>query len=57
MTVEEILQEDMWFNSNILIGNKPIYNKEWDEAGICCIQNLVEGTSLMSQETIEQKYR
>ena len=55
MTVEEeILQEDIWFNSNILIGNKPIYNKEWDEARIRCIQNLVEGNSLMSQETIEQ---
>ena len=49
MTVQEILQEDTWFNSNILIGNKPIYNKEGDEAGILCIQNLVEGNSLMSQ--------
>ena len=57
MTVEEILQEDIWFNSNILIGNKSIYNKEWDGAGIRCIQNLVEGNSLMSQETIEQKYK
>ena len=28
MTVEETLQEDIWFNSNILIGNKPIYNKK-----------------------------
>ena len=37
MTVQEILQEDIWFNSNILIGNKPIYNKEWNEAGIRCI--------------------
>ena len=55
MTVQEIVQEDIWFNSNILIGNKPIYNKQWDEAGILCIQNLVEGNSLMSQETIEQK--
>ena len=27
-TVQEILQEDIWFNSNFLIGNKPIYNKE-----------------------------
>ena len=57
MTVQEILQEDIWLNSNILIGNKPIYNKQWDEAGIRCIQNLVEGNSLMSQETIEQKYK
>ena len=57
ITVQEILQEDIWFNSNILIGNKPIYNKEWDEAGIRCIQNLVEGNSLMSLETIEQKYK
>ena len=57
MTVQEILQEDIWFNSNILIGNKPTYNKEWDEAGIRCIQNLVEGNSLMSQETIKQKYK
>ena len=47
----------MWFNANILIGNKPIYNKEWDEAGICCIRNLVEGNSLMSQETVEKKYK
>ena len=57
MTVQEILQEDIWFNSNILIGNKPTYNKEWDEAGIRCIQNLVEGNSLMAQETITQKYK
>ena len=47
----------IWFNSNILIGNKPIYNKEWDDAAIRCIQNLVEGNSLMLQETIEQKYK
>ena len=57
ITVQEILQEDIWFNSNIFTGNKPICNKEWDEAGICCIQNLVEGNSLMSQETVKQKYK
>ena len=57
MTVQEILQENIWFNFNILNGNKPIYNKERDEAGIRCIQNLVEGNSLMSQETIELKYK
>ena len=57
MTVQEILQEDIWFNGNILIGNKPIHNKEWDEAGFFCIRNLVEGNSLMSQETVEKKYK
>ena len=57
MTDEEILQEDIWFNSNILIGNKSIYNKEWDEVGIRCIQNLVEGNYLMPRETMEQKYK
>ena len=57
MTVHEILQEDIWFNANILMGNKPIYNKEWGDADICCIRNLGKGNSLMSKETVEKKYR
>ena len=57
MTVHEILQEDIWFNSNILIRNKPFYNKEWNEARIGCIQNLVEGNYLMLHETVEQNYK
>ena len=49
MTVQEILQEDIWFNCNILIENKPMYNKEWDEAGIRCIQNLhLQATLLLN---------
>ena len=47
----------IWFNANILIRNKPIYNIEWSEADIRCIRNLVEGNSLMLQETVEKKYK
>ena len=57
MTVQEILQEDIWFNSNILIGNKPIYNKEKDEAGIRCIQNLVEDYSLCRRRQLSKSIR
>ena len=51
-----ILQEYIWFNEHILIGNKPTYNKTWYQAGINTIHDLCEGNSILSKEKLEQKY-
>ena len=51
-----ILQEYIWFNEHILIGNKPTYNKKWYQAGINTIHDLWEGNSILSKEKLEQKY-
>ena len=46
-TINEILPENMGYNARILIGDKPVFNKAWFQAGIECIQDLCEGNSLM----------
>ena len=51
-----ILQEYIWFNEYILIGNKPTYNKTWYQAGINTIHDLCEVNSILSKELLEQKY-
>ena len=39
-SINEILQENIWYNARILIGDKPIFNKVWFQAGIERIQDL-----------------
>ena len=54
--VDDILQEHIWFNARILIGNKPAYNKTWCDAGIETIQDILDGNSILSKERLEEKY-
>ena len=54
--VDDILQECIWFNARILIGNKPAYNKTWCDAGIETIQDILDGNSILSKERLEEKY-
>ena len=54
-TINEILQENIWYNARILIGNKPVFNKAWFQVGIERIQDLCEGNSLMTKDMLSQK--
>jgi hypothetical protein len=40
-TIDEILNQSIWWNSNIKINGKPLYQKKWDEAGIKWIQDII----------------
>ena len=51
-----ILQEYIWFNARLLIGNIPAYNKTWCNAGIETIQDTLDGNSILSKERLEEKY-
>ena len=33
-TIYEILSESIWLNERILVGNRPVYNKSWIDAGV-----------------------
>ena len=37
-----ILNEVIWYNSNITQGGKPLFLKEWLEAGILTIRDIVD---------------
>jgi hypothetical protein len=44
----DILYESLWYNMSILIGNKPIYNKTWFNAGIKYIKDIFNGGRFLS---------
>lgn len=54
--VRDIISENIWYNENILIDNKPIFNSIWYNAGIRVIKDLVTGSRLMKKEELESKY-
>jgi len=54
--VKDILNENIWFNEQILIDNKPVNNKIWRNAGIRNIKDLVKGNRLMTKQQLEEKY-
>ena len=56
-TINEILQEHIWYFARILIRDKPVFNKVWFQVGIECIQDLCEGNSLMTKDMLSQKYQ
>jgi len=53
---EDILIENIWYNENILIGNKPVFNKQWSMAGINFIQDLLHNKEFITKEQLETKY-
>ena len=56
LTKHEVLNELIWSNEKILMGNKPIHNKEWVEAGISRIGDLLKGSSFMTLEHLQDSY-
>ena len=55
-SIDEILSESIWLNERILVGNRPVYNKSWIDAGILCIKDLLNGNCFMTQAQIEENY-
>ena len=41
--MNEIMQENIWYNARIAIGDRPVFNKVWFQVGIERIQDLCEG--------------
>lgn len=56
-TVEEVMNSQLWFNSSIRIGNKPIYNDQLFQAGIATIRDLLsEEGKFLDFDALKQKY-
>ena len=55
--MNEIMQEHIWYNARIVIGDKPDFIKAWIQVGIERIQDLCEGNSLMTKDMPSQKYQ
>jgi hypothetical protein len=54
---EQVCREIIWHNSNIRIGNKTVYYKEWENKGINFIQDLLNEQGLLAKkEQLENKY-
>ena len=56
-TISEVLNESIWLNERILVGNVPIHNKTWIKAGILTIKDCLNGNSFMSQAQLMGKYK
>ena len=56
-TISEVLNESIWLNERILVGNVPIHNKTWIKAGILAIKDCLNGNSFMSQAQLMEKYK
>lgn len=54
--IQDVLNECLWCNENILINNKPVYNKQWDKAGVKFIRDLISGNNIMTKQQLETKY-
>ena len=52
----DILNESLWYNERILIGNKPVFNKIWFNAGVKYIKDIYNGNSFLSQQQFASKY-
>ena len=57
VTVNEILNEQLWFNSRILVDGKPVFYQNWSDKGICTLHDIVnEQGFLLPLEGIERKF-
>jgi hypothetical protein len=55
--VKEIKLEQLWNNQFILIDNKPVLYKYWNEKGICLLGHIIhEDGRIMSKEELNNKY-
>ena len=56
-TISEVLNESIWLNKRIFLGNVPIHNKTWITAGILTIKDCLNGNPFMSQAQLMGKYK
>ena len=57
-SIEEILNQQLWYNSFILVGGQPIYKKSLHTKGISLLRDIVnEDGNIMSIEQIVNKYQ
>ena len=54
-TISEVLNESIWLNELILVGNVPIHSKSWIKAGILTTKDCLNGNSFMSQAQLMGK--
>ena len=55
---KQIESQPLWFNSHILIDNKPVWNKHWYESGIVCVKDLLSDTGkILSMDQLILKYQ
>ena len=53
----EVLQEFIWFNSNICIGNNPVFYKKWYNLSIKTVGDLLnEEREFLSHVQLSDKY-
>ena len=52
----DILNETIWYNERILIGNKPVFNKQWFNAGIRYIKDIFSDNCFLTHQQFASKY-
>jgi len=53
---EELLYYPIFYNPNILIGNKSFFFKSWFDAGIHCIGDIYKNGSFISVDELNKMY-
>ena len=54
----EVLHETLWYNSNILIGTKPVFYQQWLSAGVLQIKHIInqETGNWFSHQEFQDKF-
>ncbi len=57
-TAKDILEQSIWINKDITINNKCIYRKSWKNAGILCINDIINKTNghFLTHKELQMKY-
>ena len=55
-TAHDVLNENLWKNKSILLGNMIIFNKLWKRQGISFVKDIRIGKKFMTKAQIENKY-
>ena len=53
---EELLYYPIFYNPNLLIGNKSFFFKSWFDAGIHCIGDIFKNGSFISVDDLSETY-
>ena len=56
VTGYDILEQMLWYNSNILVRAKPVFYRKWYEAGIVYIMHIVKDGRLYTCVEIQNEY-
>ena len=56
-TYDQIIRQIIWYNSNILVDNKPYFNRNLSSKGLKTIEDMLNDQGeIMTPQEIEQKY-